>query len=282
MNAAILHINRLQGYYDAAMVACVAALGQMIQHDVLIKADEIEFLKNLTMYFRDQQKIAPISLLRIWQLLNNFFMSQTPNTAANKAMPHVREFANTLYFDYIEFQQRLQQQLVQLPRVDQVTEMAELQIVYTEEPTLPLLDCLIQFSALAAPECPKPRLLRTERGSFHEFHEIALIAIPYIQTLLALLGVVVPIAIYKKQNQKGSATTQVPPTGASSKVEITVPSSETSQLSVLVPNTINIKSETAAILIDVMKSPCTQVLIGNVDFGGYNKENVQSVTIRIQ
>lgn len=284
VNGAILRINRLQGHYDTAMIACVAALGQMIQNDILIKADEIEFLKNLTMYFQARQQIAPITILRIWQLLNNYFLNESPNTAANKAMPHIREFANTLYFDYMEFQKKLQEQLMRLPRADNADDMAELQIVYTEEPALPLLGCLTQFSALAGPSCPEPHLLRTEKGSFHEFHEIAVIAIPYVQTLLALLGVVVPIAIYEKQkeDQKDEAVKQQPSADVSSKIEITLPVSEAGQSLVLMPNTTIIQSETNEILSDVMKTSCTQVLISSADFSGYNGKNVRSITIRIQ
>jgi len=284
VNAAILHINRLQDHYDMAMIACVAALGQMIQNDILIKADEIEFLKNLTMYFQARQQIAPISVIRIWQLLNNYFMNESPNTAASKAMSHIHEFANTIYFDYMKFQEKLQGQLMQLPQADNVTDMAELQIVYEEEPVLPLFDCLVQFSALANPACSKPHLLRTEKGSFHEFHEIAVIVIPYVQTLLALLGVVAPIAIYEKQkqDQNKAVAKPEPPAEVSSKVEITLPASKADQSLILLPNTTIIKPETNVILSNVMNASCTQVLINSTDFSGYNGKNVQSITIHIQ
>jgi len=298
VNAAILRINQLQDHYDAAMVACVAALGQMIQNDILVKADEIEFLKGLTMYLQARQQIAPISVLRIWQLLNNYFMCESSNTAAGKAMPHIREFANTLYFDYMEFQKKLQEQLVHLPQANSATDMAELQIVYAEEPTLPLLDCLVQFSTLADSRCPEPHMLRTERGSFHEFHEIAVIAIPYVQTFLTLLGVVVPIVIYEKQKQHQMETQPDPakaeqdqrekkvgqelPAETSSRLEITLSLSEAGQPALFLPNTEVIKPETTALLSNVMKAPGIQALISSADFSGYNKKNIHSVTILIQ
>lgn len=290
VNAAILRINRFHGHYDAAMIACVVALGQMIQNDILIKADEIEFLEKLTIYFQAHHQIAPISVLRIWQLLNNYFMNKSPNTAASKAMPHIQGFANALYFGYMEFQKKLQDQLMRLPKANSVTDKAELQIVYTEEPDLPLLDCLIQFSTLAGPICSEPQLLRTERGSFHEFHEIAVAVIPYVQTLFALLGVVVPIAIYEKQKQDQTATKQSQKEEtaqdlakeASNGIEITLPVSEAGQPLILLPNTEIIKSETNKIVLDVMKTSGTKTLISSVDFGGYNGKNVQSITICIQ
>lgn len=298
VNAAILRINQLQDHYDAAMVACVAALGQMIQNDILIKADEIEFLKSLTMYLQARQQIASISVLRIWQLLDNYLMCESANTAAGKAIPHIREFANTLYFNYMEFQKKLQEQLARLPQANSTTDMAELQIVYAEEPTLPLLDCLVQFSTLADSMCPEPHLLRTERGSFHEFHEIAVIVIPYVQTLLNLLGVVVPIVIYEKQKQhqketqpdpviekrdrQAKKTEQNMPADASSKLEITLSLSEARQSAIFLPNTEAIKPETSKLLSNVIKAPGIQTLINSADFSGYNRKNIQSVTILIQ
>lgn len=297
VNAAILRINQLQDHYDAAIVSCVVALGQMIQNDILIKADEIEFLKSLTMYLQARQQIAPISVLRIWQLLDNYLMCESANTAASKAMPHIREFANTLYFDYMEFQKKLQEQLARLPQTNSATDMAELQIIYAEEPTLPLLDCLVQFSTLADSTCPEPHLLRTERGSFHEFHEIAVIVIPYVQTLLTLLGVVVPIVIYEKQKQhqeetppdlakakqdQGEKKAGELPAEVSSRLEITLSLSEAGQSAIFLPNTEVIKPETNAFLSNVMKAPSIQTLINSADFSGYNRKNIQSVTILIQ
>ena len=286
VNAAILHINRFQDRYDAAMIACVVALGKMIQGDILVKADEIEFLKNLTMYLQERHQIAPISVLQIWQLLNNYLMNESSNTAANKAMPHIREFANTLYFSYMEFQKNLQDQLRQLPQTNSVTDKAELQIVYEEKPSLPLLDYLIQFSVLAGPAYPEPQLLRTEQGSFHEIHEIALSIVPYVQTFFTLLGVITPFVIYAKQKQDQAKAKQSqeeaakhPAKAGSNSTEISISVSEASQPLILLPNTEIIRPETSRIVLDVMKISSTKTLIGSADFGGYNGKNVRSITI---
>ncbi len=283
-NAAILRINQLQSCYDEALIACVVALGQMIQQDILIKADEIEFLKNLTAYLEKRQKIAPISILRIWQILTRHFMNDSPNTAESKAMPHIHEFANALYFDCMDFQKKLQRQLMQLPQSNQVTDTAELQIVYSEEPSLPLLDCLTELSSLASPLCPKPYLIRTEKGSFHEFHEIAVIVIPYIQTLLSLLGVVTPIIIYKKQKCdqiRTEKTQKETHTDEKREIEITIPVSAVDQGSLLIPNTVSVTPETTRILANVLKICGKQTFSTSPGFCGYNAQNIQSITIKI-
>lgn len=284
INAAIFRINQLQKCYDEAMIACVAAIGQMIQQDILIKADEIDFLKNLVTYFQRNQKIAPISILRIWQMLTNYSMDQSPNISASKAMPHIQEFTNMLYFDYMDFQKKLQERLVHLPCPENAIDTAELQIVYLEEPEIPLLDCLVELSSFAGAECPKPYLIRTERGSFHDFHEVAIIAIPYNQTFLSLLGVATQIIIYKMQmhDQKQENLVQKEPsTTEKQEIEITLPVSASSQVPILIPNITSITPETNALLANVLKANSLQILTTNAGFCGYNTQNIQTITIRI-
>ncbi len=283
INAAILRINQIQNYYDEAMIACVAAIGQMIKRDILIKADEIEFLKNLTTYFRENNQITPISILRIWQLLNNEIMSIPENTASNKAMPFIREYANMLYFNYIDFQKELQERLQQLPLSSDITETIELKIVYSEEPQLPLLDYLIKFRSLFDTNCPMPRLIRTEKGSFVEYHEVAVVILPYLQTLFGFLAVITPFIIYKKQKQdhineeqEKSKTTNIK---TKEEIEITITTKVESQSPVLVPNTNIITSDTNAITTDVINILNSQKIKNSSGFYGYNNHNVQSITI---
>lgn len=280
INAAILRINQVQNYYDEAMIACVTALGQMIKNDILIKADEIEFLKNLTSYFRENKQIAPISILRIWQLLNNNIMNIPANVAANKAMPLIREYTNMLYFNFIDFQKELQDRIHQLPLASDITETVELKVVYSEEPQFPLLNYLTEFSTLAGPNCPMPSLIRTEKGSFHEYHEIAVAILPYLQTLFGLLGIVVPIFIYKKQKQDHEKEEQKKNTATNIKekeeIEIKI---TTNQSPILFPNTSVITPDTNIITEDVIKILASQPMKNISGFCGYNNHNIHSITI---
>lgn len=284
INAAILRINQVQNYYDEAMIACVVALGQMIKNDILIKADEIEFLKKLTSYFRENKQIAPISILQIWQLLNNNIMNITTNIATNKAMPLIREYANMLYFDFIDFQKELQDHLHQLPLASNITETAELKVVYSEEPQLPLLNFLIEFSTLIGPNCPMPSLIRTEKGSFLEYHEIAVVILPYLQTLFGFLGIIVPIVIYKKQKQEHKNEKQENTLTNSIKekeeIEITITTKVANHSPILLPNTSVITPDTNALTTDVTKILISQPIKNSSGFCGYNNHNIQSITIK--
>lgn len=283
-NAAIFHINQVQSFYDEAMVACVAALGQMIQHDILIKADEIEFLKNLTMYFQEHRKIAPISILKIWQLLNDCISNTSPNISLNKAMPHINEYVTMLYSNFINFQEDLQKRLELLPQASSILETVELEVVYSEKPTMPLVDFLTEFCTLASDDCPLPRLIRTERGSFHEFHEVALMVMPYLQTFFALLGVVVPIIIFKKQKNEDNKKPKSKNNTKTNKseVEITLKTAGGKQSPLLLPNTNIITPTTNTMILDITRIFETQPNISSVEYCGYNTENIQSITIRFQ
>lgn len=285
INAAILRINQVHNYYDEAMVACVTALGQMIQHDVLIKADEIEFLKNLTSYFQKNKQLTPITILKIWKLLNGYLMNTLPNISANKAMPQIREYTNMIYFYFIEFENNLQTCLQQIPQAINLSTTAELEIVYSERPTLPLINYLTEFSILADPNCPMPNLIRTESGSFHEYHEIAIIIIPYLQTFLSFLSIVVPIAIYKKQEKNDKRSNQQKDeTPISSEkeitVEITLTTNEAHQSPILLPNTSPVNPATNIIISDIIKVLDQHPIASKEGYCGYNSKNVQSITIR--
>ena len=284
VNAAILRINQLRNYYDEAMVACVAALGKMIQNDILVKADEIEFLKNLTSYFQDRKEIAPISTLHIWQLLNSFMIDSSPSIAVNKAIPYIREYANMLYFDFIGFQTNMEHALKQYSQYSNITDTAELKIIYAQKPDIDLMEYLIEFTNLVGTNCPMPIFTHAESGSYIEFHNIAMAIIPYLQTFFGLLGVVVPFVIYRKQkhdHQQDRQSEKIENIATKEKTEIsiTLEFSESKQSPILLPNTDSISPKTSIIVADVKRIIDAHSSIGNNGFGGYNSQNVKAITI---
>lgn len=284
INAAIFRINQLHGYYDEALIACVAALGKMIQNDILVKADEIEFLKNLSSYFQERKEIAPISMLHIWQLLNRLIIDASSSIAINKAAPYIREYANTLYFDFIDFQTNMEHAFSQYPDCSNMTDAAELVITYLQKPSIDLLHYLVEFTNLVGKNCPMPVFTHAEKGSYIEFHNIAIAIIPYVQTFFGLLGVIVPFVIYKKQKQdqqpeEQSTKSENITTSEKTEISITLKFSECKPSPILLPNTDSISPKTSTIVADVKRIIETQPQISNNGFGGYNSQNVKAITI---
>lgn len=279
INAAIFRINQVQKYYDEAMIACVSALGEMIRQDILIKADEIEFLKNLTFYLHERELIAPITILRIWKLLSDYSINSSSNIAIEKALPHTREYSNMLYFSFIDFQKKLQDNLMLLPKISNASATAELKIVYTERPTSSLLNYLTDFSLSVGPNCPEPYLIRTEKGSFYEYHEIAVTIIPYLQTFFGLLAVIVPIIIDQRQNHNDDKKTSNEK--GSKEVEITLTATENNSITPILSNTNFIAPQTNTITSDVIKALESHQITQTAGFCGYNSQNIHSITIHI-
>ena len=208
INAAILHVNQERDYYDQAIIACAIALREMIQRDVLVKADEIRFLKEITVYLEKLNKLVPASILRIWQILNSLIEESCQNTAANKSLPYIREYANTLYFSFQTFQKQIQAKLDKLPTWSDPSETVALKIVFTVAPELSLLSLLQSITSKLSPQSPAPYLIRTERGSFIAIHRIASIIIPYLQTFFGFLGVLSPFAVSHMENKQHVHKTQ--------------------------------------------------------------------------
>lgn len=284
INAAILRINQLHDHYDEALIACVAALGKMIQNDILVKADEIEFLKNLTSYFQGRKEIAPISMLHIWQLLNGLLVDLSSSIAINKAAPYIREYANTLYFDFIDFQTNMERTFRQYPDCSNMADTAELVITYLQKPRIGLLQYLVEFTNLVGENCPMPIFTHAENGSYIEFHNIAIAIIPYLQAFFGLLGVAVPFVIYRKQKQDHQQEEQAKKsenitTGEKTEISITLQFSECKPSPILLPNTDGISQKTSTIVADVKRIIETQPQINNNSFGGYNSQNVKAITI---
>lgn len=283
VNAAILYINQVRDYYDKAMIACVTALGQMIRQDILIKADEIQFLKRTTEYLESQNQIAPISSVQIWQYLNTLINESNKNMALNKALPHLREYANTLYFSFQRFQEHLQKKIKMLPQETGMAEIVELKVVFSVAPDMQL-SCFLEEVSQLCPGCPTHHLLRTEHGSYIETHQVALAIIPYLQTLFSFLGVVAPFIIYRKQKKdQAQAEAQKEAAAASAtkavpqQIVLTVQNAE--KPSILLPNTTVITSSTNAMVTDVISIINNAQLTDSLNFCGYNAKNIQSVKI---
>lgn len=286
INAAILRINQVNSYYDIALIACVKAIGQMIQEDILVKTDEIQFIRKLTMHLHEHNQIAPISLFHIWQELFHLMQNKVNNISSEKALPHIREFANMLYFEIQKFQEALQASLECLPNGKQGNGLVEVKIIYSFAPELHLLQCLEQIHSKYCKTKIKPRLIRTEVGSYIEYLEIVEAAIPYLQTVFALLGVVAPFVVYHKQKRDHEREREEAKKEAEAEKEKLLEQQRSNSLSavqsspsILLPHATIILPDTDIIVANSYKLIAQNKFVESQNYRGYNSHNVHSVTI---
>ena len=280
INAAILRVNQVKDYYNQAMIACAVALKKMIQSDILVKADEIRFLKEITMYLEKQGKLVPASILQIWQILSSLTEEKRQNTSAGKAFPYIQEYANTLYFSFQKFQEQLQEKLDMLPKWTNPAETAVLKIVFTVAPELSLLSLLRNMTAKLCPQSPAPELIRTEHGSFIAIHKIATIIIPYLQTLFAFLGVVSPFVVHHLENRRQTLKTEENDSQSGFQLSKT-PSQITveTKTSIALPNKAIISTSTNVVISGTVQIINEIKILDSPDFAGYNPQNIQSITV---
>ena len=246
----------------------------------LVKADEIRFLKEITVYLEKLNKLVPASILRIWQILNSLIEESCQNTAANKSLPYIREYANTLYFSFQTFQKQIQAKLDKLPTWSDPSETVALKIVFTVAPELSLLSLLQSITSKLSPQSPAPYLIRTERGSFIAIHRIASIIIPYLQTFFGFLGVLSPFAVSHMENKQHVHKTQeIDSQSAPHTPKVFPQITVETKTSVALPERVIVSTTTNVAISGTIQIINETKILDSPGFAGYNAQNIQSISV---
>lgn len=122
------------------------------------------------------------------------YQNQTENISWQKAAKDIAALKNRLYFIFLEFLDKLQIALHDLPIADDPT----LRFTYEQKPQIPLT----QIVATIMPRFPLPVRISEEKGSFIEVIQFCSAALPYVKTFLELMGIVVPIALAVRSERR--------------------------------------------------------------------------------
>lgn len=284
INAAILRLNQTGAYHDLAILACVTAMCQMIRQDILVKNDEIQFLKRMTEYLSQKKLISQFIKMRMWQCLTSLIDTSKKNIAMEQSLSYIQEFSNTLYFDFQNFQQELQNILNKLNTADNnANKLREVEIVYSIAPAFQLLQLMEQMRTSYCPNAEEVKLVYSKQGSFVEKLEMANSLVSYLQTFLALLGCIVPFAVYgleKKDRRKSSG----PSSSNGDKNTIKSTENKDSRLYIpksqmIVPHMTYVDPSTSRLISDVTNIIINNSISNNSEFYGYNYKNIKSITI---
>ncbi len=155
-----------------------------------------------------------------------------------------------------------------------------LKIIYEKEPTYRLTDIINEIDSTK-----EITVVKTEVGSFVEWIKCVAEVLPYIDTFLALLGVVVPIVVTKVNKKKQTDNKQVPNKDCVVEINNNI---DISQLS---------KKQTQ-ILPEIIKNSIDPVLQNNInrtvkfvlnnnfvavdDKHGYTTQNLRSIEVKYQ
>lgn len=270
INLGILYLLDPQLNPENAIIKCFECVYKYIENDYLIQNEQIIFLNTIISVMYCKKQIAPILLVYLLNAINAI-LSLEENVALIKARTGLISIKNNILTHYYNFSDELATRISCYPKNSEV----ELKIIYEKEPTYRLTRIIKEID-----NTKKINIIKTEVGSFIEWIECLSDVLPYIDTFLALLGIVVPIVI-TNSNEK--------------KKQLKKPTSDIDYV-IEINNNIDISKlskKQMQILPDIIKNSIDPVLQNNVnktvkfilnnnfiavdDKHGYNATNLRSI-----
>ena len=258
INAVLINYNFANYINPELAIKSLHAIEQMLKNDILLSNDELTFIKHLYHHLYINELIAPIVLFEMFETVKKMYINSMDNISYEKCKESLHMVANSLYFDFCNFCEKLNDSIRHIPLY---TGPAYIQIHYDEEPTVSLEDLLNK--------CIPGIINRTEvrKGSFIEYFEIGKNGLELLAIFLQLLGIAVPI-IYteikskKKNNERFG--------GTSINIDIEAGTS-------LVSNDREISD-----LIQQTSHVITTSSLLNVNLQGYNNDNIKDIKIKYE
>ena len=250
-NAFILKINYEYGKNPSVLLLWADFLEIILENDIIIKSNEIVFIKNLISLFSRKKQIAPLLLF----VLNNKLISTLNKFTieSSKTRDDIILLINNIYFEF----KRIVQEFSTL-KDNHYFENKRLliEIKYLEKPEKDLSQILNQFGI---GHCKQ---IKTETGSFYEWISCPDNMIKCLEIFLMLLGIAVPIVYDSIKTKKK---------GKVKKITNGLDLSENTSTNVTINVTINNGCQ--------VLNNCNFV---ENNFYGYNNKNVQKVKISVE
>lgn len=254
LNAAFVEFNFSSTINPKLIIKSIDAIERMLSKEILIRNDEILFLKNLYQFMYESKLIAPILLYELLNKIIEMNKFKLLNIAYAKSRETLSLIYNDLYFEFFSFCDELQLKLENLPQFDVPLKLF---IDYGHEPDIPLTALLNR--------CLPDTFVRVkaEQGSFHEIIDMLPQGMDVLNIFLQILGISIPI-IYTEAKAK---TKKEKP---QNKIDKTVNFNIISQ-----SNSSDSKKN--------IQQACKAIAnsgIFNENFNGYNNSNIKEIKIQ--
>lgn len=251
----------LNNYFYSSITATAA----LVYEGIITRIEHFEFLKKVLAVLKE---ISTLTIIQSIFMLDRIEF-QTDASGYTKVREKVSELINTLYFEYL-------QRVKTLPRVSvkKSYKKSYCKFIFKTEPKVEISKLLNDAANELGIKEKVSRRAHTEIGSFIEFIEIVEQAKPLIDIIvsivgLALTGIATGRAIKKKNTNDKETSCSANP---------------------IVVNTYNIVSGnnfyisdaiTQNYTIAVGKAFLDNKLVASNDFGGYTKDNIDSVEFNV-
>ncbi len=197
-NAFILKINCEYDNNPSVLLLWAEFLEIILKNGIIIKSNEIVFIKNLISLFSSKNKIAPLLLF----VLNNKLINTVNKfpIESSKTRDDIILLINNIYF---EFNKCVKAFLPQVENNCSENRNLVIEIKYLEKPKKDLCEILNQFSL---GHCKQ---IKTATGSFYEWISCPDNIVICLEIFLMLLGIAIPIvydSIKEKKKRESKET----------------------------------------------------------------------------
>ncbi|MBQ3546557.1 MAG: pentapeptide repeat-containing protein [Lachnospiraceae bacterium] len=193
INAAMVEYNFAPKINPNLAIKSIEAIGIMIKNNLLLRNDELNFMRKLYHFFYINGLIAPIVVYKLFELINKICINEySQNITLDKNKEALYLITNSLYFDFCDFTEKLKKTIDDTIKYDLPVYV---KIHYNEEPSIPLDSLINQIY---------PDLVnrtQTEKGSFIEYLELGQNGLEILNIFIQLMGISVPI-IYAEIKEK--------------------------------------------------------------------------------
>lgn len=118
LNAVFVNFNMSSSINPQLILKSIDAIELLLSRGILIRSDEIFFLKKLYQFMYEKQMMSPILLYQLLDKLKNFNILEKSDIAYVKSRESLSMIYNDLYFNFFMFCDKLQQNLDRLPQFE--------------------------------------------------------------------------------------------------------------------------------------------------------------------
>lgn len=249
INAMILMLNTDTNTNQILFLNWANTLKKTLNHNNIIKSNELNFIKNVLVNMFEKNLIVPIVMIDLYNQLIDIYKNYQ---YSDKTEENLLVLINSMYKEIQIYITNLNNEINELPSYDEAIEIA---IKYNTKPLIPLCNLLNEFGV------GKSIQTKTMKGSFLEWIEAPENILACLNVFISLLGITVPIVVSNikekknKKNDKKDANSSLP------------------QIFVNVDNiTLNVNIQNGCQIINN-----NQFLQNN--FCGYTNENIEYIRI---
>lgn len=264
LNLVILELNETNDV-DIALIRFIIAIRKLLEINVSIREEQLQFIENLLQYLLETKKISAVTIgetLCHVQSLIDYFETNS-NDPYLKCKNTLNLIKNTLYFAY----QEIGQNTTYLFDSNMQDTEHVVKIVYDTKPQIPICDIINEIKNALGIKSPDATQIKTESGSFHEWITCYDSVLGCLQLFIGVLGLGYTI-IRNHQNEKNKIY-ELP--------EIKPDNNSTQIVEVLkkVLNKQKITPEFDQTIQIIVKND----IIASKKFRGYSKSNIYSIDI---